>query len=171
MLSDIMILSLGFWGKETMDNHIAFFAPADDSRVKDKILSRNAATAKHGIVLTESQAAAIAASQTAALKKAGRIEFGFGIADKAISLFADSPYIIPDEYEQTISDLISLFYTFRNEADGILSDDELLNFMKNSFDGRCAGSLELLAQQVSEFSRHLRSGGAPETFEKEGRNL
>lgn len=154
-----------------MDNHIAFFAPADDSRVKDKILSRNAATAKHGIVLTESQAAAIAASQTAALKKAGRIEFGFGIADKAISLFADSPYIIPDEYEQTISDLISLFYTFRNEADGMLSDDELLNFMKNSFDGRCAGSLELLAQQVSEFSRHLRSGGAPETFEKEGRNL
>ena len=39
---------------------------------------------------------------------------------------------------------MELFYEFRNETDDRLTDDELLAFMKEQFEGVCFGDLEYL---------------------------
>lgn len=48
-------------------------------------------------------------------------------------------------YVETLHELIEIFYFYKNETLDLISDDELIKFMKNSFDGKCQGSLELLS--------------------------
>ena len=49
------------------------------------------------------------------------------------------------------------FYLYKNESLDELTDDELLEFMKEAFDGRCQGSLEYLEETVlEEFARNIR---------------
>ena len=68
----------------------------------------------------------LAASRFSALKKTGRIEFGEGILPKLIQRFLDSPYLIQNTYEETLTQLQELFYELKNETKEHLSDDELL---------------------------------------------
>ena len=64
-----------------------------EDKIADKILECNKNTEQYGLILTEQQALALSRTQTAALKKSGRIELGNGIAGKLIDAFSDSPYI------------------------------------------------------------------------------
>lgn len=54
---------------------------------------------------------------------------------------------------------MELFYEFRNETDDRLTDDELLAFMKEQFEGVCFGDLEYLGGTCLErFAASVRSG-------------
>jgi len=47
-----------------------------------------------------------------------------------------------------------------------MSDDDLIKFMKNSFDGKCQGSLELLSgRELANMARNLRYGYPPDYSE------
>lgn len=51
------------------------------------------------------------------------------------------------------------------ETMDIVSDDELIDFMKEAFDGFCKGSLELLAgRALPMLAEHVRSGEPLESF-------
>ena len=110
----------------------------------ESILACNRFTEKHGLKLTEEQALALAATRENTLKNTNRVEFGKGITVKLIEAFSDSPYITQSNYESVLHDLIESFYHFKNETHDVLSDDELVGFMKREFNGACAGSFELL---------------------------
>lgn len=101
----------------------------------------------------------------AALQRTGRMEFGAGILGRIAEAFCDSPWISQEDYEQTLHEVTGLFYEFKNETMDIVSDDELIDFMKEAFDGFCKGSLELLAgRALPMLAEHVRSGEPLESF-------
>lgn len=111
----------------------------------DTILACNEKTAVYGLVLTAPQALALANTWADTLKKTGRIEFGSGVIDRLLLAFCDSPYISRANYEDTLHELIDLFYSFKNETADLVGDDDLIGYMKRAFNEECRGSLELLA--------------------------
>ena len=73
-----------------------------------------------------------------------------GLLPMLILAFCDSPYIRQDNYEDTVVALLDVFYTVKNESMDLLSDDELIDFMKAQFDGECQGSMESLCDATLE---------------------
>lgn len=132
-----------------------------------EILKCNDSTARFGLELTERQAAQLVETRAFALKTAGRIEFGGGVIQKLIYAFCDSPYLMRQNYESTLHELVELFYFYKNETENRFSDDELIDFMKKAYDGPCAGSLELLAgRELYRLAENLR-WGRPADFDGE----
>lgn len=115
-------------------------------KYSDAILECNRTTAQYGLELSAEAAAAVAENQARAINAAGRIEFGQGIAAPIIKAFCDSPYISRQDYEQTLCELIELFYDFKNQTCDAVGDAALVEYMKKAFDGECAGSTEILAE-------------------------
>lgn len=83
-----------------------------------------------------------------ALQNMGRI-FVESILHRLLIKFCNSPYIDQKDYAETIQELQEIFYYFKNESPDTLSGDELIHFMKNSFDSECKGSLEFLRGKLS----------------------
>lgn len=60
---------------------------------------------------------------------------------------------------QTLSRLQEIFYLYKNETQDELTDDELLNFMREQFDAICFGDLDYLEGTcLSIFSQAVRAG-------------
>jgi len=132
----------------------------------EEIEKCNEFTSRFGLVLTRAEAAELVETRNNALKSNGRIEFGGGVIDRIIREFCDSPYISMHNYTETLNELTELFYYYKSEALDLISDDELIKFMKESFDGECRGSLELLAgRELANMARNLRYGLAPDYSE------
>jgi hypothetical protein len=128
----------------------------------DEIVKYNDITVNYGLVLTEKQAIALTETRSHTLTETGRIEFGGGIIGKIITSFCDSPYISMHNYEETLHELIEMFYCYKNETLDLISDDELIKYMKKSFNGVCQGSLDLLSGRVLyNLARNLRYGYEP----------
>lgn len=116
-------------------------------------------TFRFGLTLSTQDAIELVETRTFSLKRYGRIEFGGGVVSKIIKEFCDSPYISKHNYVETLHELIEIFYFYKNETLDLISDDELIKFMKNSFDGKCQGSLELLSgRELDKMARNLRYG-------------
>ena len=138
-----------------------------ERRTADRILACNDVTMSYGLALTEPQALALAQTRTDALRETRRIEWGDGIVGALIETFCTSPYILPENYEETLHELIGLFYTLKNDTQDRVSDGDLLAFLKTAFDGSCRGSLDRLSGAVLRLSAHIRRGRALETFREE----
>ena len=63
------------------------------ARPQGDLLALNAETEAHGLRLSPAQAVALRQTETAALDRTGRIEFGDGAAQALIRAFCDSPYL------------------------------------------------------------------------------
>ena len=125
----------------------------------DTLLACNEKTQRFGLCLTEEQARELVICRNNSLKKYQRVEFGSGILDKLIYVFCDSPYIDGGSYAETLEKLQDVFYAFKNETQDKVTDDEILNFMKEQFDGICCGDIEYLGGTCLErFSRAVRDG-------------
>ena len=85
-----------------------------------------------------------------ALKNTGRVEFRGGILDKIINAFCNSPYLNQENYASTLYELVDIFYEYKNETIDLVTDEELIKFMKKSFDGICHGSTKYLAETIVE---------------------
>ncbi|MEG2429850.1 MAG: DUF6323 family protein, partial [Oscillospiraceae bacterium] len=110
-----------------------------------------------GLTLTETQITNLVEKRFVALKETGRIEFGEGILKKLICAFCDSPYITKENYEELIWELQDSFYYFKNESDDLITDDDLIEFMKIHFDTVCEGSLDFLnSTSLEELCRETR---------------
>lgn len=123
------------------------------------LLACNEKTQRFGLCLTEEQARELVICRNNSLKKYQRVEFGSGILDKLIYVFCDSPYIDGGSYAETLEKLQDVFYAFKNETQDKVTDDEILNFMKEQFDGICCGDIKYLGGTCLErFSRAVRDG-------------
>ena len=112
--------------------------------------------------MTLQQAKELVETRLQELNSNGRIEFGGGIVEKIIKEFHDSPYLIMENYADYLHQLVEIFYFYKNETMDLIGDDELIRFMKDSFDGVCNGSLELLAgKELYRMARNLRYGRDP----------
>jgi hypothetical protein len=132
----------------------------------EEVLQCNEVTSRYGLTLTKQQAAALVETRSQVLKKTGRIEFGGGVIDKIIYAFCDSPYINGEKYEEILHDLLEIFYEYKNETHELISDDELIQYMRTSFNGVCHGALELLSgRELSQLRNDLLFGHMPEETE------
>lgn len=109
------------------------------------LLQCNQVTQQYGQSLTPAQARQVAAAHQTALRMAHRIEFESDIPVKFNIAFCDSPFIEPSQYASILSQLLELFYYYKNELPH--TDEELLVFMQDGFNGVCQGSLELLGER------------------------
>ena len=128
----------------------------------------NEITSKYGLVLSDNQISKIIERRKEILKGTGRVELREGIIDKLIKEFCDSPYINQENYAETLYELIEIFYEYKNETMDLITDDELINFMKKSFDGICQGDLEYLSGTVMYRMRENLLKGKPLDYFEEG---
>ena len=121
----------------------------------------NEYTSQYGLVLSDKQVSNLIEKRKEILKETGRIEFREGIIDKLIREFCDSPYINQENYATTLYELVEIFYEYKNETMDFITDDELIEFMKKSFDGICQGDLEYLSGTVMYKMRENLLRGKP----------
>lgn len=144
-----------------MDNKLQAFRKSAQglTRAKDvkAILQYNDHSVKYGLVLTGEQAMRLLETKDEELRYNGRLEFGEGILGKLITAFCDSPYMNRQNYSQTLERLVEIFYYYKGEMWELLSDDELIDYMKIFFNGSCEGSAELLeSRELDSLARALR---------------
>ena len=119
----------------------------------------NEITMKYRVTLSDTQIENLINKRFESLKSTGRVEFGDGILKELIEAFCDSPYIIQENYEETLEELQDIFYFFKGEAMDQIADDELIEFMKEYFNGECQGSIEYLSgTNLEELCRDTRYG-------------
>ena len=128
----------------------------------------NEYTSQYGLALSDNQINNLLERRKETLKEAGRIEFREGIIDKLIKEFCDSPYINQENYAETLYELVEIFYEYKNETMDLISDDELIGFMKKSFDGICQGDLEYLSGTVMYRMRENLLSGKSIDYIEEG---
>jgi hypothetical protein len=131
-----------------------------------EVIKCNDYTQRFGLILTQAQAIELVETRHLVLSDNGRIEFGGGVIDIIIREFCDSPYISTHNYTQTLHELIEIFYYYKNETMDLICDEDLIKFMKSSFDGVCQGSLDLLSgRELYRLAKNLRFGLPFDFFE------
>ena len=109
-----------------------------------QILDANRYTRQYGLELHKEDTELLIRERADVLKKERRVEFGAGILPKIIYAFCDSDYISQEDYCDTLVRLQEIFYLYKNEMMDEITDDELLEFMKEQFEGACFGDLDYL---------------------------
>lgn len=138
------------------------------TQVKE-VLARNQDTERFGLVLSEREAELLIAERGEVLKKERRVEFGQGILPKMIDAFCDSAYITQDGYCDTLVRLQEIFFLYKNEMMDEITDDELLEFMREQFEKVCRGDFAYLEETCLDlFAQAIRAGYA-EYRETEGK--
>ena len=121
-------------------------------QMKD-LMACNDYTKQFGIQLSEKEALDLVKERRENLIRQERI------ITKLIFTFCNSAYIYQDNYVETIQRLQEIFYLYKNESLDELTDDELLEYMKEQFDGKCQGDLDYLEDTALEaFARKIRCG-------------
>lgn len=110
----------------------------------EEILETNKLSEKYGLVLDKKGALEILKARNRALRDYGRIELSNEPVRNIVKIFCSSPYLYQHNYADVLSELIDIFYYFKNETGDLISDQQLLSLMKEYYDTSCSGSLELL---------------------------
>ncbi|MEY8392886.1 hypothetical protein D3Z36_11065 [Lachnospiraceae bacterium] len=139
-----------------------------------QVLETNQYTKKFDLVLSKEDAKILAESRLDVLKKEQRIEFGQGILPAIIYAFCDSAYIMQDNYRDALMRLQEIFYLYKNEMLDEITDDELLEFMREQFENVCYGDfdylegtcLDIFAQAIRAGYAGYRESGVRGEFEK-----
>ncbi|MGM9567027.1 MAG: DUF6323 family protein [Clostridia bacterium] len=115
----------------------------------------NQITVRYGIELTEIQMKQLFEERAEALKHCGRMEFGENPVKKLILAFSSSPYLTGEHPEETIAELLSAFYEWKNITRERVGDDELIEIMVDFFNGEAEGSitkmLDLTEDEIMEY--------------------
>lgn len=127
--------------------------------VVEQILEFNEKSNRYGLRLTTTDALQLVETRSKALIENGRVEIGSGTLTKIIHAFYDSSFIMQQDYLDTLNELLEIFYYMKNETLELLPDDELIELMRDYFENRCKGSLELLKdRELDKLARNLRYG-------------
>lgn len=146
-----------------MSFQISIFPGLIQKQAVTELAKCNDLTAQFGLILSQRDLVELVETRSLALTNNGRIEFGGGVIEKIIRQFCNSPHLSMNNYAETLHDLIEIFYYYKNETLDLISDDDLIKFMKKSYDGICQGSLELLSgRELARMARNVRFGYDPD---------
>lgn len=124
-----------------------------------KVMESNRYGEQFGLTLTEEEAKLLVQERERCLKEQRRVEFGESILPKLIQAFCDSDYIFGDNYVDVLARLQEIFYLFKNESLDLLTDDELVTFMREQYDEPCFGDLDYMEGTCLElFAEAVRAG-------------
>lgn len=125
----------------------------------EQVQEANKYTSKYGLVLSDEDAQLLAAERRNILKTERRVEFGQGILPQIIYTFCDSDFLSQDNYVDALIRLQEIFYRYKNEMHDEITDEELLQFMKEQFETACFGDFDYLEGTCLEiFAQAVRAG-------------
>ena len=119
----------------------------------------NQYTEKYGLQISERDAELLMEERAKVLKAERRVEFGQSILPRIIYAFCDSAYLSQDNYLDTLIHLQEIFFLYKNEMQDEITDEELLNFMREQYEEVCFRDLEYLETTcLGIFSEAIRAG-------------
>jgi len=140
-----------------MDKNELYILGRNELQIMDEVVACNQFTQRFGLQLTREDAAELIKERRESLQKHGRVEFGRSILPALIFAFCDSVYMEQDQYVEMLERLQDIFYFYKSESLDILTDDELITYMKEHFEGDCQGSLDHLEDTcLEQFVRNIR---------------
>ena len=116
-----------------------------------------------GLRLTQEECLALAEGRERALTDTGRVEFGEGILLALAEALADSPYLHPADWAETLMEGQLLFYHWKAEAGDLVPDRALLRFLRKAFDDARGAMAYLEGFSLKELRR--RMGDEPWTVD------
>ncbi len=141
--------------KEIFENNLLVL---NDNKCLKDILLLNKVTSTKGLILKEEQILELISYKNNVLKETGRIEIS-PILNKIIYEFYDSPYVDKENYLSIIEQLTETFYSYQKEFDNRLTDEEIVEYLKQNFNNNCAGSITLLESDAMEELKCLLLSG------------
>ncbi len=124
-----------------------------------KVMESNQYTEQYGLTLSEQDAEILAQERKSTLIEQKRVEFGESILPRIIYEFCDSAFISQSNYVESLTRLQEIFFLYKNEMLDEISDEELLNFMKEQFETVCFGDFDYLEGTcLDSFAQAVRAG-------------
>lgn len=124
-----------------------------------KVMESNQYTEQYGLTLSEQDAEILAQERKSTLIEQKRVEFGESILPRIIYEFCDSAFISQSNYVESLTRLQEIFFLYKNEMLDEISDEELLNFMKEQFETVCFGDFNYLEGTCLDiFAQAVRAG-------------
>ncbi len=124
-----------------------------------KVMESNQYTEQYGLTLSEQDAEILAQERKSTLIEQKRVEFGESILPRIIYEFCDSAFINQSNYVESLTRLQEIFFLYKNEMLDEISDEELLNFMKEQFETVCFGDFDYLEGTCLDiFAQAVRAG-------------
>ena len=99
-----------------------------------ELRAANETSSRYGLKLSEQSMQALAQTRTRALLDHGRVEFGASAVSALVEGFCDSPFLLQENYEATLAELLDAFYYFKNASGERVADDELIAAMRMRYD-------------------------------------
>ena len=110
-----------------------------------------------GLSLASDQIRDIAETESDCLAEYGRISFGRSAAEQIISEFATSPFIAGSDAARAFMELTEAFFELRGDVPARFADIEIVETLREAFDGEAAGDTALATALASEkLSRQQR---------------
>ncbi|MDD4311161.1 MAG: DUF6323 family protein [Eubacteriales bacterium] len=139
-------------------------------RIKEQFLEElrgvNESSARFGLCLSEQGMRELAQARTLALREHGRVELGVSAVKSIADGFCDSPYLLQEDYEATLMELVDAFYYFKNACGEQLTDEELISAMRARYDAY-DGSVEAVIGTSLEALCRARRFGIEEDDDRE----
>lgn len=124
-----------------------------------KVMESSQYTEQYGLTLSEQDAEILAQERKSTLIEQKRVEFGESILPRIIYEFCDSAFINQSNYVESLTRLQEIFFLYKNEMLDEISDEELLNFMKEQFETVCFGDFDYLEGTCLDiFAQAVRAG-------------
>lgn len=111
-----------------------------------------------GLRLTQEECLALAEGRERALTDTGRVEFGEGILPALAEALADSPYLHPVDWAETLMEGQLLFYHWKAEAGDLVPDRALLRFLRKAFDDARGAMAYLEGFSLKELRERMGDG-------------
>ncbi|GAA0338718.1 DUF6323 family protein [Oceanobacillus oncorhynchi subsp. oncorhynchi] len=129
---------------------------SQNSNTVMELVHLNEKTKERGLVLTPDDAKTLIASRNNVLRNHARVELSIGVLKEFIEVFSASPYMEQAYYVDTLNEIQEIFYYLRNETEDKISDAKLIQLMSDSYNGSCAGSIELLRSKMEELAENFK---------------
>ena len=130
-------------------------------RFFEELRDVNTIGARFGLRLSEQGMLALSQARTLALTDHGRVELGASAVRSIVDGFCDSPYLLQEDYETTLLELVDAFYYFKNACGEQLTDAELIEAMRARYDAY-DGSVEAVIGTTLEALCRARRFGLEE---------
>lgn len=139
-----------------MENNILKFTMNElQDFSSEKLMALNEESINYGLVLTDDDVRQITKNTKETLRKTGRIETSTDSLEKIIAFLYSSPYTQKDDYVEVISDMEEIFYYFKNQVLDLLSDDEVIEILKNIYDEK-SGEIVQIQGFVEEYTKEFK---------------
>ena len=93
-----------------------------------------------GCDLSNREVEEVVRAEAACLTESGRICFGEGVSARLIRAFSDSAYFTGN-VANTLMDLVESFYELRDDLPAQVTDQEIVEALRDCFDGEAAGDV------------------------------